>query len=1426
MLRCCSSLFCAAVSTDALFRRAFGSQSILIDLIPVKKPMIEGSLSWFVEENIEIVLVSGVRGTCSDAVTENVKRTAVHLLQQCGDGDAVKGCHTVRRCIEGARATRNLLHRLDLQVRLRIWGPMVMMMMMMEESSSSSLPTKAAVAAKVRSEGERKGELHCSVYEADAWDPYRNERQIMDVSKSPSVQSLCDLLREALRILRRDAEVKGRQFALASCQEAKLLLTTATPVASIYSDICFPQGKIWGETGGAFSKDPVLRNLLCPTTYAVDMEFLRYERDDASAFGIIAGKWAIHDDAGNTERCDVPLMTLRDRAGLMHQGRCHELVRQETEILDDSAIKSLEDAGSFVRTKNLRDPEIVSTLLCSICSQPLLQILLFHVSCDILCGQLAPTKAEDFVASCGRVVIDAWLSEWGHPVTVPMAPRCLKYPNPFLFLQECLPLEFGTRAMMLASVGSLHFGYHLAVTAGGRVSTIVGGFSSAATALSTLFPWHVATPQRSFAVVEPTHHGQKNTQTSSNSQARKEEKGPSKSRKTSNEHAEATPSFVVEVIDMEATLRAMGVASGKFIQDVVEYSDASGRTLFRFEQMDSLQGIERFVKRLRRSQSPCFASIFVHNNKRAPALLLWRAFAGISAHKAPHYIKRIRIPIPLVSDEFFSIRFSGLLEMEQKDYALLSILERYSKDPKQWPLKRLSPCFFNLWRLTRGIIEAILRHDPLFCYTIKSASVEVQNNEFVLCFYSGDEKTHETHIKEKCFLQEVRRCFAQYAARWDIEVPSVETMAFAFMEIRKSLSISFRAFVTAFLQNSVMLLQKESKASLKLQIVDEVRINLCSASFAQNEPVKEMLSKTFLAEQFPEALPLVHLLQRAHTFLLPSTGEGETFFRCQDTAERPGFRWELQKISGGVENVTVLDAAEGSSRFEALKALLEKIAGKGEGESFRAALGKGKAVPTSLAFARTIEDYQEVLAQKLGMKKIIHEYDVKSKLLIVKGVYDKELATGTKESIIRVISLGKLCSVGDIIHRYYRRELHLANPPLLEDHEQLRTASLEWIYKLCQTHFALPLPPLEKSIVIQPENKGWKVVLRLPARLFALGISNYVEYAFWGRGKSEGKRGVLCVFYKAIYGEAREEVERVLSQAHCGEPFSRDGFSTFTKGSSTAEKRNNTVIPQQLQKSNNGSRGIIAADGKSSSVKNGSGTARIGAVSNLGANCMYAEIMGLISSQFRPHVGYDGVVECHLSHITGFTGRYVCSPVQEGKLVGLFGVPLRATMWLPFQILAVLLSCARRLVPDEKLEALILRNAASWPSLFLDTAQSERLFCTTFLRRYLGLCIFEENDLDERAAVPGTLYLVERTRQIRVDCFEASLSLLQTPLPPSLTTFSKIIASHKAATISRAESTMWGIVLQQLPRLDAVQAEDFDKAFLQAVMRSANEIAC
>ncbi|EKF38698.1 hypothetical protein MOQ_001089 [Trypanosoma cruzi marinkellei] len=1424
MLRCCPFIFCAAASTDAIFRRAFGSQSILIDLIPVKKPMIEGSLSWFVEENIEIVLVSGVRGTCSDAVTENVKRMAVHLLQQCGDGDAVKGCHKVRRCIEGARATQNLIYRLDLQVRLRVWGPM---MTMMKESSSSSSPKTAAVATEVRSEGERNGELHCSVYEADAWDPYRNERHIMDVSNSPSVQSLCDLLRQALRILRRDAEVKGRQFALASCQEAKLLLTTPMPVASIYSDICFSQGTLRGETGDAFSKDPLLRNLLCPTTYTVDMEFLLYERDDASTSGIVAGKWAIHDDAGNTERFDVPLMTLRDRAGLMHQGRCHELLRQETEILDDSAINSLEDAGSFVRTKNVRDPEVVSTLLCSLCSQPLLQVWIFHASCDMLCGKLAPRKAEDFVASCGRVGIDAWLSEWGHPVTVPMVPRCLKYHNPFLFLQECLPLEFGTRAMMPVSVGSLRFGYHLAITAGGRVSTIVGGFSSAATALSTLFPWHVATPKRIPAVVEPTHHGQKTTQTSSNCQAKREEKDTSKPRKASNDQAEAIPSFAVEVIDMEATLRALGVATGKFSQDVVKYSDASGKTLFRFEQMDSLQGIERFVKRLRRSQSPCFASIFVHNNKRASSLLLWRAFAGLVAHKAPHYIKRIRIPIPLVSDEFFSIRFSGLLEMEQKDYALLSILERYSKDPKQWPLKRLSPCFFNLWRLTRGIIEAIRRHDPLFRYTIERASVEVPDNEFVLSFYSGDEKTHETQIKEKRFLQEVRRCFAQYAARWDIEVPSIEAMAFAVMEIRKSLSCSFRAFLTAFLQNSVVFLQNESKASLKLQIVDGVRINLCSAIFSKNEPAREMLSKTFLAEQFPETLPVFHLQQRALTFLSLSTGEGETVFRCHDTTERPGFCWELQKISGGAENVTVLDAAEGPSRFEALTALLEKIAGKSEGEFFCPALGKGKTVVTSLALARTIEDYQEALAQRLGMKKIIHEYDVKRNLLIVRGFHENEGGTGTKEYIIRVISLGKLSSVGDIIHRYYRRELHIADPPLLGDSEQMRIASLEWIYKLCQPYFALPLPPLEKSLIIHPEMKGWKVVLRLPARLFALDSSKYIEYAFWGRGKSEGKRGVLCVFYKAIHGEAPEEVQRVFSQARCGEPFCRNGFSTFTKGLSVAENRNHTVIPEQLQKSSNGGRGIIiAADGENSSVKNGSGTVGIGARSNLGANCMYAELMGLISSQFRPHVGYDGVVECHLSHITGFTGRYVSSPVREGKLVGLFGVPLRATMWLPLQILAVLLSCARRLVPDEELEALLLRNAASWPSLFADAAQSERLFCTTFLRRYLGLCIFEENDLDDRAAVPGTLYLVERTNQIRVDCFEASLSLLQTPLPPSLTTFSKIIASHKAVTISRAESTMWGVVLQQLPRLDAVQAQDFDKAVLQAVMRSANEIAC
>ncbi|ESL09078.1 hypothetical protein TRSC58_03209 [Trypanosoma rangeli SC58] len=1423
MLRCCSSLLCAATSTEMTFRRALGSQSTLLDLIPVKKPMIEGSLRWFVEENIEVVLVSGVKGTSPDAVTEHVKRRAVHLLRQCGEGDAVEGCQTLRRCIEEARAVRGLLRRLDLQVRLRLWNSTT-------EVEGETPPPSPAPPARVADDMETREEcgetFHCSVYETDAWEPYRHQQHIMDVSTSPSVPCVGELLREALRIVQRDAEMRGRQFAAAVCHEAHLLFSTGASATSPHDGTFSLWGTASKGDGHVVAEDPALRCLGCSTRYTVEMEFLRYEKDALDKSGITAGTWLLHDDVGNVDKRDVPLSMLKDKAGLLHRSRCSEASSHQTEPLAESTMKSIEDAGSVVRMKTCKEGEFASTLLRSLCSQPILQTLLFHASTEMLCGRLAPARVEDFVRTCGRLDVDCWLSEREQPITVPMAPRYLPHPDPLFFLLECLPLEFGTRAASPVSVGSLRFESHLATTASGRVSTPVGGFSSAATAVSALMPWHLATSRRP-VVVEPAQHLQHNSQTLGGVLAATEETRLTGSRGTSDESLQKTCPFAVETIDMEATLKKMGVVSGKFTQNVVEYCDAEGRNIFRFEHMDTLQGIERFVRRLRRSQSACFTSIFVYNNRRALPSIVWRAFAGMTPHKLSPYTRQLRIPVPLVSGEFFAIRVFGLLEQDQKDHALLSIFERYSKDPAQWPLKGPLPCFFNRWRLTRGVIEAILRHDALFRYTLERASVQGQEGKFLLRFYSGDAKTHETQLEEKWLLPQMRRCLVQYVARWGDHVPSVEADAFLLAEVRRNLSFTCRGFVASLLQNSELLLQKDRETLLELYIIEGVRIRLCAGSFAKQEVAKEVLSRMFLEQQFPELLPAVHQLQRVNGVLSRHAGGREVLFHCCDnTGERRGYRWELQTVTDDAGTVMVLDAAEGSSRLDALTALLDKVDCAREAAALDPAASKAKT-PATPALAQTIEEYQALLAQRRGMQRITHDHDVEHNVLTVRGISDDADAAGSSATILCVIPLGEVGSVGDIIHRYYRRELGLSDPPLFKTPEELRAVPLKSIYDLCQIHFALPLPPLEDAIGASEEKSGWRVELRLPAELFALQGRRDVEYVYRGRGKREGKRNVVFNFYMALHGDPPAAVRRILSEALSGGTPSTDSVFSSATSLPATDKRNDIALNQHSPNNSGGSsdssKAMMSAAGSGDCIKDNDATSR-GLRVGRGDTCMYTELMGMICSHFRSHVGHDGVVEFRLSYITGFTARYVSSPAQGEKCVELFNVPFCTTLWLPLQLLAVLLSCARRLVPDGELEASLLRSASSWPSLFLDTAQSERLYCTTFLRRYLGLWTFEENDVGAQAAVPGSIYLVERTRRVRGGGFEASLSLLQTPLPPTLRTFSRTLASHRAVTVARAETNMWKAVLQQLPELNAVQPEDADKAVFCAVMRVATDM--
>ncbi|KEG12273.1 hypothetical protein DQ04_01841040 [Trypanosoma grayi] len=1404
MLRCCSVALCSAVHIDTAFRRSLGSQSTLLDLIPVKKPLLDGSLSWFVDENIEIVLVSGVKGTSPDEVTNSVKRRAVRLLQQCGDDDAAKGSHAIRRCVEEAATVRRLLRRLDLQVRLRLWSQDALT----HNGSAASSEVSVATGSFTGEEEETSSALYCSIYETDTWEPHQQERHLGDVSAVLSVQPLGKLLCEALQVVRRNAEAKERRFVADSYHEASLVLSAAAADRAFTARVF----SLMKELVPSFTEDPAARWIAFPASYTVEFDVVKWDNDETGISNPMAGSWVLCDDVGNTEMRDVPLVVLKGKTGFVYYEEHPSSAHQHPQhLLEESRLEQLVHLGAIARVSTRGSGNYVPGVMRSFWAQPLLQALLLLSSGEFLCGRFAPTQVEDFVGSCGRIDVDSWLSDRGKPLTAPLTPLYLQPFSAVKFLQECLPLELGGRASLTATVGPLCFGYYVAATSGGRVATATNCFSSVMTALSMLLPWYEATPVRP-TLTEHTNHQDHQQQPKQETDA--ETRNPSSPKETFLGQLDDAKLLVVHVIDAQKTLTKLGVASGVVREETVEYLDAAGRRVLFFEQMDTLPGIERLVKRMRRSPCACFLSVTFTDNARTTRVVSSLAFGGPVPPKPPPYVKRIRIPVPLVPGAFFSLRFTGLFDKEQKEHGLLQIFERYAEDPKQWPLRRPSPCFFNCWRLTRGIIDAITRHDAQFRYTLDRTFAKDGGATVTLRFYSGEDMTQETLLQERELLPHARRCFAEYAARWSVDVPPAETVFFSLQEIKKTMPLSCRSFVGALLQNSEACIQRGDGVYLELQITADVKVLLAFNKKGNNvEGARELISRTFLEEQFPMLYPITVLLRQAHRFLSLNSGEGEgdLMFSCQDNSDvGRGYRWELQRHAnpagagasgggGGGVCVSVLEAAEGPSRLGALTALLEKLDphaaeaaaddSAGVVEEVPEAMGRRRTKSVVRAFIQTaqpqtIEEYQAALALQRGAKKILHAYNATLSMLLVKSVDDGGHGEAQTETVIRAIPLTCEFPIGAVVHQYYRRELRLPVPPPPLDANALRQLSLVNIYSTCQSNFVEQLPPLNEALKVSQTRRGWCAVLRLPGRLFALDAPSHVEFVLQRRGKHEAKRDVVCQFFHALHGPTPAELAQVLSEAICNDP------------------------PP-----------CISSEEKDASRSRSSSCGTAGPVTSRGKDaCMYDELVRLVGASLRTLVGYDGAVEFRLSFITGISARYVCSPPCNGDSVELFHAPFHPTLWLPLQVLETLVSCARRLVPEADLEACLLRGAAAWPSLFLDTARNERLFCTTFLRRYLGLRTYEENDVDECAAVPGTMYAVERTQCVSAGRFEASLLLLQTPRPPITTTFTKVLASHLSSSPQRAELELWRGVAQRLAQLHESRAQEgVDRAVLRAV---------
>ncbi|KAH8612614.1 hypothetical protein ERJ75_000867000 [Trypanosoma vivax] len=624
----------------------------------------------------------------------------------------------------------------------------------------------------------------------------------------------------------------------------------------------------------------------------------------------------------------------------------------------------------------------------------------------------------------------------------------------------------------------------------------------------------------------------------------------------------------MRVINVADSLKKLGVVKGALKDDKLLYFDESGQTKLQFTEVDSVRGISRLVRYVRKTQSVEFTPVTVLSGSRAPYLLASRALAASTTSKPPPYSHFIRLPVPLVPGAFFSIRYASLYEMEYIERELLLIFVSQSEDPTKWPVQNPTPCFFNKWRATRAAIAAIMRHDPQFSYTLTRLSppasegavneskggrngAPVQQGDILLSIYSGGKVMQETTLPEQSLLLGVRDCLARYAAQWAVEVPPIEEVTLMIMEIRRGTVSTYRNILSSLLQYSELFRQTDDTMSLNLQITADLTICLAKVGKLTKSPsLKEVLGEAVFREQFSMLLPIIDVHRRAHAFLMRYAKSESFSFRCFESSSSKNqegdcsrkYRWELQQHSSkGSEAATVVQTEEGTTRHGALAGLLERIDQRPD-----TAKGHCNAFVASCESKLTVELYQAALARERGFERITHEYDVEQKALLVKGV-PKQLASASNANnsvVIRAIPLTAAHPIGTFIHRYYRLELKLPDPPQLLNDEKLRLLCLSTIYGACAPHFSMPLPPLETALVCVREKQSWYSSLRLPSQLFALKGPRFVEFGCRSRGKHEGRREAVCLLYKSLHGHPSPLLQHYFSSLPAPSPSPDPGCGT------------------------------------------------------------------------------------------------------------------------------------------------------------------------------------------------------------------------------------------------------------------------------------------
>lgn len=213
---------------------------------------------------------------------------------------------------------------------------------------------------------------------------------------------------------------------------------------------------------------------------------------------------------------------------------------------------------------------------------------------------------------------------------------------------------------------------------------------------------------------------------------------PAPARAPTHSHADEL-TVQVQLLDVAQSLRNHGVvrctldcANGR-----LNCLDEAGTCILHFGQMWRLEGIGRLLRFVSRDKQRAVYSPVTINPSTKLQTLLSHLLRGLFVNKpntkrrntAP-YMKKILIPMPLVENNGFTyLGFDTLVEQAELVRQIVSLARHCSADPSAWPLAEVPQAlFFSLWPLTRGTLAGMAETLPAFAYTLKPAVKPVKNS--------------------------------------------------------------------------------------------------------------------------------------------------------------------------------------------------------------------------------------------------------------------------------------------------------------------------------------------------------------------------------------------------------------------------------------------------------------------------------------------------------------------------------------------------------------------------------------------------------------------------------------------------------------------------------------------------------------------------